>query len=684
MLRARKRLEDQAPDKCNDCYIKLSGDFQSANAYPLTILKTNEKFYGGAANGWGWAEKMDVHDYAHQYADYILTAGNTYTLTLSGRSQRFNIDYILLYHKGVYSDTYAKTQLTFANAVDCHDMDPEDWNISVDGFLPGYIDNANHCVAINTVEQASGEWAAAEGKFKGDSGTYNMVFTSLLEADGECSYRVIVGQDTLLAFRNPRIHGTEIPEYSPYRIVAKDVKLDTGSVIRVEYLAHSNALGEEGEGFAWARGRWRKISFGECETGLADRWYSDDPGDVDGDGVPNDVDNCPDTYNPGQEDIDGDGKGDACDPPLLKPGAITLHIHGDSGLELTWNDDNPLDLGTIIERSTGEEGQYEILDTVDAGITSYHDSTAIDFLMYQYRISSLYEGESSLPATPAVGRPFEALPPELPSPWQRAVFGRELVGIGSGSSISEDTIIIDAGDGDFWSDADRGHMVYTPLTGDCQITAKLVAYDHVQSYTQAGVMIRESLEDNSRFAAMFLISDPGAVMRERVSTGGSVNQKPIGNTYEKAPYWIRLRRSGTVFRGYVSPDGNNWRLVRAVTINMGDNIYLGVAGSSHTTGSNAVFRFTDVRVDDITGIEDEKKPSEVLLYPNPVEDFLFIDQAFKVDYIRICKLDGMEVYRDTRPGPPIPIDVSWMERGIYVLQLQADNGTRMISKLIKQ
>ncbi|MCC6556380.1 MAG: thrombospondin type 3 repeat-containing protein [Polyangiaceae bacterium] len=42
-----------------------------------------------------------------------------------------------------------------------------------------------------------------------------------------------------------------------------------------------------------------------------------DPGpvvDTDGDGIPDGADNCPTTPNPGQEDADGDGIGDACDP----------------------------------------------------------------------------------------------------------------------------------------------------------------------------------------------------------------------------------------------------------------------------------------------------------------------------------------------------------------------------------
>lgn len=52
----------------------------------------------------------------------------------------------------------------------------------------------------------------------------------------------------------------------------------------------------------------------ECEHPVAS--------DIDGDGVPNEIDNCPTLSNPNQADADSDGTGDACDPcPAANPGA---------------------------------------------------------------------------------------------------------------------------------------------------------------------------------------------------------------------------------------------------------------------------------------------------------------------------------------------------------------------------
>jgi MYXO-CTERM domain-containing protein len=47
------------------------------------------------------------------------------------------------------------------------------------------------------------------------------------------------------------------------------------------------------------------------------------PGDRDGDGIDDLIDNCPNVFNPSQADADGDGIGDACDAcPLTPPGVV--------------------------------------------------------------------------------------------------------------------------------------------------------------------------------------------------------------------------------------------------------------------------------------------------------------------------------------------------------------------------
>lgn len=100
MIRAFKRLEGEPKDRCNDCYVKLKGDFESGGDAPLKMLKADTKLFGGHHEKWGWTVKLDE---GHKKFNpvYKLKAGETYLLTVSGRSQRFNMDRIVFRHSSV-------------------------------------------------------------------------------------------------------------------------------------------------------------------------------------------------------------------------------------------------------------------------------------------------------------------------------------------------------------------------------------------------------------------------------------------------------------------------------------------------------------------------------------------------------------------------------------------------------
>jgi hypothetical protein len=60
-----------------------------------------------------------------------------------------------------------------------------------------------------------------------------------------------------MEFQNPRIYGKGIAEYAPHEVRVAAVVIEKGSLIQVEFLPHSNGLVPEGEGFGFARARWK-------------------------------------------------------------------------------------------------------------------------------------------------------------------------------------------------------------------------------------------------------------------------------------------------------------------------------------------------------------------------------------------------------------------------------------------
>jgi hypothetical protein len=91
-------------DKRNDVFIKMDGNFTSANSeISETRARTFTKFYGRGPNKWGSCITLEF-DHKHQRPIYNLTEGVEYTFTMKGRSTGVSYDYIALYTTGSWID----------------------------------------------------------------------------------------------------------------------------------------------------------------------------------------------------------------------------------------------------------------------------------------------------------------------------------------------------------------------------------------------------------------------------------------------------------------------------------------------------------------------------------------------------------------------------------------------------
>ena len=127
--------------------------------------------------------------------------------------------------------------------------------VSADGFVPAYKDGGHDALAINPGEYKD-KFAAAETKFTGETGVYDITLTTMVETDGESTYKLLIGGKLVGQFTNPK---TSV-DYKPTPKTWKNVSVDKGAMIRVEFNTATNSNQKSGR-IPYARGRWIALTF---------------------------------------------------------------------------------------------------------------------------------------------------------------------------------------------------------------------------------------------------------------------------------------------------------------------------------------------------------------------------------------------------------------------------------------
>ncbi len=150
----------------------------------------------------------------------------------------------------------------------------------------------------------------------------------------------------------------------------------------------------------------------------------------------------------------------------------------------------------------------------------------------------------------------------------------------AGSVCEENNIYtVKASGSDIYNTSDQFYFIYLQVTGDMTVSAKVESFSNSNAFSKAGVMIRETLDANSKHAMMAATpSTNGVDIRYRNTTGGS--SALVRKNTVLVPQWVRLIRSGNLLSGYESEDGITWNLVSSTTVIMSSTVYVGLAATS--------------------------------------------------------------------------------------------------------
>jgi hypothetical protein len=171
---------------------------------------------------------------------------------------------------------------------------------------------------------------------------------------------------------------------------------------------------------------------------------------------------------------------------------------------------------------------------------------------------------------------------------------------------------------DIWDNSDEFHFAWKEASGAASIVAKVESVENVHEWAKAGVMIRDTLEADSRHAMVAITPGNGVWFgRREMASGSSVSTRQADIT---APQWVKLERTvGGLVRAHYSADGNTWTLLDVATVTMNTPMYIGLALTSHDAALTCEAKFSNITSDgtgqwvnqDIGMLSNEAEPMYV-------------------------------------------------------------------------
>jgi regulation of enolase protein 1 (concanavalin A-like superfamily) len=184
-------------------------------------------------------------------------------------------------------------------------------------------------------------------------------------------------------------------------------------------------------------------------------------------------------------------------------------------------------------------------------------------------------------ATTTVVSKVAVVPLSVPAPQKDADIGPPPLPGSAAFRLGTYTVV---GSGkDIWGQADQFNFVYQPITGDVDVSTRVASIQGSNAWAKAGVMIRETLANDSRHAFALISPGKGSAFQRRIDAGG-FSENTAGPAMAP-PGWVRLVRTANQFQAFTSTDGVHWTSIGTDTVPMAETVFVGLAVTSHTSTS---------------------------------------------------------------------------------------------------
>ena len=290
-----------------------------------------------------------------------------------------------------------------------------------------------------------------------------------------------------------------------------------------------------------------------------------------------------------------------------------------------------------------------------------------DWLAAAESMKTFVRSRNAVIAGQLSGEGFSAPGAELPEYWHQRDIGEVQ---SKGFATFRDGVFTIAGSGaGIWGIGDEFSFVWTSFPGDVDIRARVASLAGAGGLAKAGLMIRDSAFNTAENVFMALTPSQGTFQYRPRHAAPSAGAPVEGVS---APHWIRLQRTGDVFKGYHCADGVTWIPADSVTVSMRQSAAVGLAVTSGQDGLLSTASFDGVRMNGIPLFADDRieTPSRHDLlqnYPNPFNVVTTVE-------FRLLKGARVEVSVFNIHGSPVETIVKgFFQAGFHHVQWNASH-----------